>query len=123
MCPEINYAIRIVFCCISCQRIFEQNQFNTELNNYTSPYQGNWYGVYNGNENGQIQIIVYKAGNIEVKRLFNNMTETFYGQVYDNGVINDTYSNSGFYLSGSLNTKVGIWKQGSLNGNWSVAKQ
>lgn len=119
----LTFLLIIVFCFTSCQRIIEQNQFNTELNNYTSPYQGTWYGVYNGAENGQLQIMVYKAGNIEVKRTFNNTAETFYGQVYDNGVINDSYSNSGFLLSGSLNTKSGVWKQGSLNGSWTVTKQ
>lgn len=120
---RLTFLLIIVFCFMGCQRIIEQNQFNTELNNYKSPYQGNWYGVYNGSETGELKIIVYKAGNIEVKRIFNNSSDTFYGQVYDNGVINDAYSNSGFILYGSLDVKAGTWKSGNLSGNWSVSKQ
>ena len=120
---RLTFLLIIVFCFTGCQRIIEQHQFNKELSNYTSPYQGNWYGVYTGSDNGQLQITVYKAGNIEVRRIFNNVSETFYGLVYNNGIIMFAYSNSGFYLSGDLNAKSGTWKQGSLNGSWSVTKQ
>jgi hypothetical protein len=105
----------------SCDRIIEQNQFNNEQSNYTSPYQGSWYGVYNG---GNFTIKVFKAGNLEVIRNYESNSETFYGQVYDSGVLNSVYStNSGFTLNGSLSTKNGTWKQNSSTGNWTATKQ
>ncbi|PPZ90927.1 hypothetical protein C3729_10935 [Cloacibacterium normanense] len=109
----------------SCGRIIEQNQFNSELNNYNSPYQGTWYGIYSGSGiNSTFTLKVYKAGNVEVIRNIYNSSETFYGQVFDNGVLNSVYSqNSEFTLNGSLATKSGTWKQNNLSGNWTINKQ
>lgn len=109
----------------SCERIIEQNQFNNEQSNYTSPYQGTWYGTYSGSGvNSAFTLKVYKAGNVEVIGTSGNSSETFYGQVLDNGSLNSVYSqSSGFTLYGNLNTKNGTWKQNDLAGNWKVTKQ
>ncbi|QOW10061.1 hypothetical protein Q73A0000_06630 [Kaistella flava (ex Peng et al. 2021)] len=108
---------------VSCQRIIDQKIFDEELSNYTSPYQGSWYGDYTGTSSGSLKITVYKAGNIEVVRTQHNYSETFFGQVYDNGVINNAVSNSGFSLTGNLNTVSGIWKISSESGTWTIKKQ
>ena len=115
--------LSIFFIAISCQRIIDQKVFDDELNSYTSPYQGIWYGDYTGTSSGNFKVIVYKAGNIEVNRTQSNYNETFYGQVYDNGIINNAVSNSGFYLMGNLNTLSGTWKLTSDSGNWTIKKQ
>ena len=109
----------------SCERAIEQNQFNNEQSNYTSPYQGTWYGTYsNAGVNSAFILKVYKAGNVEVIGTLGNSSETFYGQVYDNGALNSVYSqSSGFTLYGNLNTKNGTWKQNDSSGNWTVTKQ
>ncbi|MGI9650890.1 hypothetical protein [Chryseobacterium sp. RLHN22] len=109
----------------SCERIIEQNRFNSEQENYTSPYQGTWYGAYTGSSaNSTFSLKVYKAGNVEVIRSSGNTSETFYGQVLDNGSLTSLYSqSSGFTMNGNLNTKSGTWQQGNLSGNWTVSKQ
>lgn len=109
----------------SCERIIEQDQFNNEQSNYTSPYQGTWYGTYSGSGvNSTFLLKVYKAGNVEVIGTSGNTNETFYGQVYDNGTLNSVFSQtSGFTLYGSLSTQNGTWKQNDSSGNWTVTKQ
>ncbi len=109
----------------SCERIIEQNQFNNEQGNYTSPYQGTWYGNYSiSGANSTFVLKVFKAGNIEVTRNTCNTSETFYGQVLNNGALSSVYSqSSGFALYGNLNVKNGTWKQNDLSGNWTITKQ
>lgn len=107
---------------ISCQRLIDQNSFNSGLKNYTSPYQGTWYGKYSGDTSGDLLIVVFKAGNLQVTRSFYSSNEIFYGQVYDDGILNNTSSQSGFSLIGSLNSKNGTWKINSQKGNWLVNK-
>ena len=120
-----------LFFLASCDRITEQNQYNSELKNYTSPFRGTWYGNYSGsNINSTFTLTVYKAGNVEVTRNYDNNSETFYGQIYDNGTLNSLYSSTGFYLYGNLSAKYGdlsprkgTWRQNDFTGNWTLTKK
>ena len=109
---------------VSCERIIEQNRLKNESENYTSPFQGKWSGTYSNNgEVSNFQLTVYKSGNVEVSRPVGNSFDTLYGIVGESGVLNSVQSaSSGFILNGNLQTKTGVWKQGSASGTWTIIK-
>ena len=118
----------ITFCFSSCDQIRENYFEQQSQQNYTSPYKGIWLGNYAGNLNGNLKVEVFKAGNVEVTRTFDNSSETIYGTVLDNGAFqNTTAQTSGFQIFGSLqsqnNQTNGNWKQNNLSGNWQLNKQ
>lgn len=118
----------MVFSLNSCDQIRE-NYFDQQTQqNYTSPYKGIWIGNYSGNSSGNLKIEVFKAGNVQVTRTFDNSSETFFGTVLDNGAfLNTTSQNSGFQILGNLqsqnNQTNGAWKQNNFSGNWQLNKQ
>ncbi|WP_223608766.1 hypothetical protein [Chryseobacterium sp. OSA05B] len=91
--------------------------------NYVSPHMGKWVGTYSGDLNGTLIMNVSKSGSIEVTRTVNNKVEEVYStslQPNGSGAISSSVSPKGFVLTGSLQTKSGIWKQYHFRGNWSV---
>lgn len=108
---------------ISCQRILEQKIYNESRKNYTSPFQGNWVGNYSGHREGKLEIVVSKSGTMTIKRIFDNQSETFYGEVYENGSFLGGTSETGFTLRGNLLQNGGTWLQGNYSGTWTIAKQ
>lgn len=106
---------------ISCEEI----ERNRAENNYVTPYKGKWVGSYTGDQTGTLVLNVGEKGGIEGTRTSITFQETFYTSMQGGGsgaLSTMSPSPSGFLLYGSLETKSGTWKMGSLKGNWTVVK-
>lgn len=111
----------LVVCLISCQNIMDTHWEKQELDNYDSPYKGNWKATYSGEENGFFTLEINKSGNVFGLR---NNTDHLGGKVYEGGVLMNLHSpTSGFVINGNLETKSGTWKMGSISGTWTIKKQ
>jgi hypothetical protein len=107
---------------ISCDRIIDNYYEHQAQENCTSPFMGKWVGSYTGQGNGNLILSVSKSGNITGTYGANN--EMVLGFVMDDGALTPVISDTPiFTLYGSLNTKKGTWKNGSLTGDWTLTKQ
>ncbi len=107
---------------ISCDRISDNYWDQKDQENYTSRYMGKWVGSYTGQGNGNLIISVSKSGNITGTYGPNN--DMVLGFVMDDGALTPVVSDTPiFTMYGSLNTKKGTWKNGSLTGDWTLTKQ
>lgn len=105
----------------SCQRIIDNYWEKQALENYASPYQGNYDGIYTGDISGKFTLQVGKDGNIFGLR---DDVDNFGGKVYEGGALLSVESPySGFQLIGSLESKSGTWKVGNYTGTWTTTKK
>ncbi|HIC8643213.1 hypothetical protein BAX97_07765 [Elizabethkingia meningoseptica] len=110
----------VSFCIVSC-RYYTEPDLQTN-----SPYQGEWFGDYSGDDNGEIFFKVSPKGHITGMRkpVNSNASEEFIGYVLGDGKFSAN-TKTNFSIDGfiTLNESRGVWKQIPYKGIFYIQKK